>query len=149
AIFCDAVDRRCFLRMFADVCASHRLECYAYCLMSNHYHIVLKTLEANLSHAFQVLNSGYAIWWNKRRKRVGHLLQGRFDSPVVQDGAYLLNVCRYVARNPVVAGLVREPDAWRWSSYRATVGLAPAPAFLKRDGVLRLFDADSRRIAAA
>jgi REP-associated tyrosine transposase len=146
-IFANAGERRRFLRLFANLCERHTIDCYAYVLMSNHYHLVIKTHDANLSRTIQTLNGDYARWWNRQHGRVGHLFQGRFDSPVVQDGHYLLTVCRYVVRNPVAAGMVVSPEDWPWSSYRATAGLVRAPAFLKPDAVLRLFDADSRRAA--
>jgi len=78
----------------------------------------------------QRLNGDYAQWWNWRHKRVGHVFQGRFNAQVVQDEAYLWNVCRYIVLNPVRAGMVRSPEQWPWSSYRATAGLAGPPRFL-------------------
>src|SRR5262245_25791881 len=128
-VFVDAIERCMFLRLLARMCGRCEVECYAYCLMTNHYHLVIKTLRANLSLAMQRLNSAYAGWWNKRHGRVGHVFQGRFGSQVVQDGDYFLMACRYVVRNPVSADLVASPEVWRWSSYRATAGFSRAPAF--------------------
>jgi putative transposase len=146
-IFLDDTERRKFLRLLGQTFKRQDVECYAYCLMSNHYHLVIKTLKANLSLTMQILNSAYAEWWNKRRRRVGHVLQGRFDSPVVQDGDYFLNACRYVVRNPVRAGLVAAPGEWPWSSYLATVGRRRPPAFLKSNLVLAAFHESSRAAA--
>src|SRR5262245_26908051 len=146
-IFVDAIERRTFLRLLARACGRRGVECHAYCLMTNHYHLVIKTLRPNLSLTMQRLNSAYAEWWNKRRQRVGHVFQGRFGSQVVQDGDYFLTVCRYVVRNAVAADMVTSLEAWPWSSYRATAGLSRVPAFLKPDVLLRLFGAKDRRTA--
>ena len=117
SIFLDAVDRRRFLALLGVVVAHHELDCHAYCLMTNHYHLVVTTTRANLSRAMQQLNGRYAERWNRRHERVGHLFQGRYGAQLVQDGAYFLTVCRYVALNPVRAGLVTAPERWPWSSF--------------------------------
>jgi REP element-mobilizing transposase RayT len=141
-IFEDVAERRKLLRILETVCGELAVDCLAYCLMSNHYHLVICTQEPNLSLVMQTLNSTYAAWWNKRRGRVGHVFQGRFHAQVVQDGDYLLTACRYVVRNPVKAGLVRTPREWTWSSYRATAGYVRPPAFLRADRLLSLFGSD-------
>lgn len=135
-IYLDDADRYEFLALLSRVTETHVLECHAYCLMSNHYHLVATTLEPNLSSAIQALNGPYAQWWNVRHGRVGHVFQGRFKAQVVQDDSYMLTACRYVVLNPVRAGLVSSPDEWPWSSYRATAGLSTTPAFLS-DRVLQ------------
>ena len=119
------------------------IECWNYCIMPNHYHATLRPTGHNLSEALRQLNSRYAQWWNKRHERVGHVFQGRFKDQIVQREGYLPALCRYVALNPVRAGLVERPEEWEWSSYAATVGLQPAPSFLALDSVLQQFgDAD-------
>ena len=130
AIYHDDVDRRRFLATLETVVERYRMECHAYCLMPNHYHLVLRTLEPNLSAGIQYLNSVYAQWWNKRHTRVGHVLQGRFKAQLVQRDGYFLEVCRYVVLNPVRAGLVARVEDWRWSSYSATAGLRSQPPWL-------------------
>jgi REP element-mobilizing transposase RayT len=129
-IYCDDFDRDRFLAVLETVVERYRVECHAYCLMSNHYHLVLRTLEANLSSAIQYLNGVYAQWWNTRHSRVGHVLQGRFKAQLLQRGDYFLEACRYVVLNPVAAGLVNHAEDWNWSSYRSTAGLAPRPVLL-------------------
>lgn len=101
-----------------------------YCLLDNHYHLLVVPHEDPVSRLMQQLNSTYCEGFNRRHGRVGHVLQGRFGSRLVQDGGYARTALRYLALNPVAAGLVRAPDEWRWSSYRAVLGLDAAPGFL-------------------
>jgi len=89
--------------------------------MANHYHLLLETPEGNLSQGMRRLNGRYTQEFNRRHQRVGHVLQGRYKSILVEKEAYLLELCRYVVLNPVRAQLVRQVNGWRWSSYRATV----------------------------
>lgn len=131
---CDE-ERRRFLELLAEVVETLHVECISFCLMGNHYHLVVRTLHANISATVKRLNGLYAQWWNRRRHRVGHVFQARFDAQVVQDDTYLLVACRYDALNPVRAELVRLPEDWPWSSYRPTVGLATLPSFLCPDAL--------------
>lgn len=111
--------------------------------MCNHYHLLIETLEANLSDGMRDLNKDYAQTFNRLHHTVGHLLQGRFGSFIIEKDPYLLEVARYNVLNPVRAGLVKDPADWRWSSYRATAGLEPKPKFLTTDWILGQF-ADDR-----
>lgn len=138
-IYADDADRRQFLSVLGEVAESEDLACHAYCLMPNHYHLVVTTAHPNLSRAFKQVNGGYAQWWNRRHERVGHVFQGRFWSQVVQQDAYFTTVCRYVVLNPVRAGLFASPGDWPWSSYRATVGTVEAPSFLRLAPLLAQF----------
>jgi putative transposase len=134
-IFLDDRDRRRFINRLALVLDLLHAECHAYCLMTNHYHLVVTTRDANLSRLMQGLNSAYGQWWNHQHNQVGHLFQSRFHAQVIQNERYLLTACAYVVLNPVRAGLVDSPERWKWSSYRATAGLAEMPPFL-RPGLL-------------
>jgi REP element-mobilizing transposase RayT len=144
-IFWDDADRLTFLGLLGAVVARDRFELHAYCLMGNHYHAVLRTPEGNLARGMQRLNSAFAQHANSRHPRSGHLFQGRYDSRLVEEEPYLLQLARYVVLNPVRAGLVATPAAWRWSSYRATAGLELAPAFLTTSWLLEQFGADEGR----
>jgi putative transposase len=102
----------------------------------NHYHLLVETPDANLSKGMRHLNGIYTQLVNRHYGRVGHLFQGRFKGILVERDSYLLELARYVVLNPVGVGMVRQPQEWPWSSYRATVGEIPAPPFLTTDWLL-------------
>jgi REP element-mobilizing transposase RayT len=140
ACFENAGDRLDFLELLATVVETSKWLCQSYCLMGNHYHLILQTPEPTLSSGMQMLNGRYAQRFNLRHTgRRGHLFGGRFYSVLIETDSHLLSALRYVARNPVTAGLCTGPAEWRWSSYRATIGLSPAPGFLDVSPVLDLF----------
>jgi len=143
-IFEDDTDRVRFLMVLTASVTRYHVLCHAYCLMDNHYHLLLETPEANLSRAMRQLNGVYGQSFARRHGRPGHVLQGRFHAQVVDRDAYLREVCRYIVLNPVRACLVAHPAQWRWSSYRATVGEVPVPTFLTVDWVLALGDMPDR-----
>jgi len=144
AIFIDDFDRERFLAVLASVVARYHVLCHAYCLMGNHYHLLLETPEANLSRAMRQLNGVYSQGFNRCHRRSGHVFEGRFHAQVVDKQAYLRAVCRYIVLNPVRAGLVVHPCQWSWSSYAATAGEQPVPTFLSVDWVLALGDTLAR-----
>jgi putative transposase len=129
-IYRDDDDRRCHLAVLAEACARFNADVLAYCLMGNHYHLVLQAHDGRLSALMRHLDSVYTQSFNRRHGLVGHLFQGRFKSVLVDRESYLVALCRYVERNPVAAGLVGSPALWPWSSCRAHLGLEPAPAWL-------------------
>lgn len=139
-IFLDDTDRQQFLRLLGREIQQQHWRCYVYCVMGNHYHLVIETPEANLSRGLRRLHGTYTQWFNRRHRRIGHLLQGRFKSLLVEKESYLLELCRYVVLNPVRAGMVPDASAWGWSSYRATAGVQTAPDWLDVPAVLSLFD---------
>ena len=130
AIFLDDDDRRALLKYVARALEEGRARAFAYCLMGNHYHLVLQTSLPNLSTLMQRINSGFCQSVNRRHDRSGHLLEARFKAVVVDRDNYLLEVCRYVDLNPVRAGLVDSPLQWQWSSYASHAGSAPVPPWL-------------------
>lgn len=138
-IFLDDADRHLFLSVLDRAVLRFRLVVHAYCLMDNHYHLLLETPEANLSRALRQLNGVYTQAFNRRHGKVGHVLQGRFKAILVDRDSYLIELCRYVVLNPVRAKVTRKPDTYRWSSYRASAGLAPVPTFLTIDRLLSQF----------
>jgi len=138
-IFDDDIDRELFLSILSDVVERQHWICHAYCLMDNHYHLVIETPMANLSHGMRQLNGVYTQASNRRHQRVGHLFQGRYKSILVDADVYLLELARYVVLNPVRAGMVNDVVAWQWSSYQAMVGLVSPPSYLNMHGLLVLF----------
>ena len=141
AIYEDDEDREAFLGVLAEVVERYNWICHAFCLMTNHYHLVIETVEGNLSQGMRQLNGVYTQVSNRRHNRVGHLFQGRFKGILVDKDAYLLELSRYVVLNPVRAGMVDTPAQWRWSSYRAMMGQAPVPKWLAVDALLSQFGA--------
>jgi len=138
-IFTDDRDRQCFLSVLSEVAERCRWLVYAYCLMPNHYHLLLEITDKNLSSGMRMLNGIYSQRFNKNHMRVGHLLQGRFKSIIVDKESYQLELCRYIVLNPVRAGIASTPEDWKWSSYRPMLGLAPRPGFLRIEPILALF----------
>lgn len=128
-------DRRAHIEVLAQAADRFDAQVLAYCLMGNHYHLVLHTRAANLSRFMRHLNGVYTQSFNRRHGLVGHLFQGRFKAILVDRDAYLLALCRYVERNPVAARLVDAAEDWPWSSCRAHLGLAPTPEWLDTDGL--------------
>ncbi len=136
-IVADDVDRAALVELIGEVVERASWLCHTYCLMDNHYHLLVETPAPSLARGMRHLNGVYTQTFNRTHGRVGHVFQGRYKAILVEREAHLLEVCRYVVLNPVRAGLARDARAWRWSSYRAT--LAAAPAWLAADDLLALF----------
>ena len=143
-IFLDDRDRRLLLHILRDVVARYRWVCHAYCLMTNHFHLLVETPEANLSRGMRQLNGLYTQRFNRAHERVGHILQGRFGAVLVERDAHLLELARYVVLNPVRAGLVAAAEAYPWSSLQATIGLTAAPEWLRPGALLARFGSRAR-----
>jgi REP element-mobilizing transposase RayT len=139
AIYEDDRDRQSFLSLLGEVSETCNWVVYAHCLMSNHYHLLVETPDANVSRGMQQLNGVYTQYYNRIHTRVGHLFQGRYHGTLVDKENYLLELARYIVLNPVRAGMVQLPEDWRWSSYRSTVGLSDCPAWLHTDWLLAAF----------
>lgn len=144
SIYKDDGDRKAFLGILGKVIKQYNWLCHAYCLMDNHYHLLIETPDANLSVGMRQLNGTYTQTFNRRHGRVGHVLQGRFKAILVDKDSYLLELSRYIVLNPVRAKMVKQPNNYAWSSYRATAGLSGAPEFLTRDWLLGQFGRQRR-----
>jgi REP element-mobilizing transposase RayT/DNA-binding CsgD family transcriptional regulator len=139
AIFADEADRETLLGLVDSTVKQFGWAVYAYCLMGNHYHLLLETPAPNLSRGMRHLNGVYTQRFNRRHDRVGHLFQGRYGAILVERETYLLELVRYIALNPVRAGLASSAEEWRWSSHRAHAALAAAPSWLRTEPVLERF----------
>jgi REP element-mobilizing transposase RayT len=138
-IFHDNSDREDWLSLLEQVCERFNWRCHAYCQMTNHYHVVVETPDANLSHGMRQLNGVYTQRFNRRHGLVGHLFQGRFKGILVERETHLLELARYVVLNPVRAGMVADAAEWHWSSFAAMTGAALAPSWLTTDWLLSQF----------
>jgi len=139
AIFRGDEDRLTFLNTLAGVNERYNWICHGYCLMNNHYHLIIETPDGNLSKGMRQLNGVYTQGYNRSHRRVGHVFQGRYKAILIEKDSHLLETCRYVVLNPVRAKAASHPGQWKWSSYRATVGTEPPHPALTRDWVLGQF----------
>lgn len=138
-IYLDDQDRRSYLFVLSEACKRFNWTVHAYCLMGNHYHLLLETPDGNLSQGMRQLNGVYTQKFNRNHDRVGHVFQGRYKAIIVQKEAYLLELSRYIVLNPVRASMVRAAKEWPWSSYRATCGVVVTPDWLSTDWLLSAF----------
>ena len=138
-IYLDEDDRYLWLNIFRSVCKRMQWKCHTYCLMTNHYHLVIETPEPNLSAGMRQLNGVYTQSFNRRHGRVGHVFQGRYKAVLVDKESYLLELCRYVVLNPVRARVVRSVVDWKWSSFRAMVGEEIRVEWVEVDWILGQF----------
>ncbi len=138
-IFRNDGDRALFLDTLNRVKQRFHWICHGYCLMNNHYHLIVETPDGNLSVGMRQLNGVYTQAFNKGHGRIGHVFQGRFKAVLVQKDSHFLEVCRYVVLNPVRAKAIGQPRLWKWSSYNATAGIAEAHPCLTVDEILGHF----------
>jgi putative transposase len=136
SIFEDDRDREVFLLILRRVARRHGWLLFAYCLMGNHYHLVLQIGEAGISEGMCELNTAHAVTYNVRHGRINHLFGRRYWSELILTNTHLFQACRYVVQNPVRAGLCNQCEDWKWSSYRATIGVSTPPPFLAVDDLL-------------
>jgi putative transposase len=138
-------DYELFACIFGRIVERFEWRCHTYCLMPNHYHLLIETPAPNLSAGMQRLNSDYAQWFNHLHGFSGHVFERRFFSRLVESNYDLIELARYVMLNPVRAGLCEEASGWAWSSYRPLVGEAPSTGFLTTEWLLSQFGRDPRR----
>lgn len=139
-IYVHKEDYLTFLNLLRHLHAHFDIFILAYALMINHYHLLLCTPHANLAAAMRYLNGVYAKRFNKRHERVGHLFQGRYKAFLIDNEGYFRAACRYIALNPVKAGMVDHPKNYPWSSYAPTAGFSEPPLFLAVEKILEKFD---------
>jgi putative transposase len=144
-LFVDNDDRFTFLELISVAKEQYDVEWEMFVLMNTHFHAKVRTRHANISETMQYVLGSFAEYWNRRHGRRGHLLEGRFKSPLIEDGRYALNVIRYIALNPVQANYVEHVSEWPWSSHRALAGLEPPPKFLEVDWLRDYFDGPTLR----
>lgn len=138
-VFKSQRDREKFLEYLASATERYGAVIHAYCLLSNHYHLLLETPEGNLSQIMRHINGAYTTYFNVKRKRAGHLFQGRFKAILVEADKYALELSRYIHLNPVRAGMVLRPEEYRWSSYNSYIGQGAASSWLKMETILDYF----------
>jgi len=139
-IYEDDADRSSFLSILDKTSELCNWACHAYCLMDNHYHILIETPNANLSKGKRQLNGVYTQTFNRAHNRVGHVFQGRYKSILIEKHSYLLELARYIVLNPVRANMVPLAADWPWSSYLSTAGQSKGPACFHTDWLLANFD---------
>ncbi|MBE9573293.1 MAG: transposase [Proteobacteria bacterium] len=149
AIFRDREDYLRFLDILGKTVKRYKLEVHAYVLMDNHYHLLVRTREANLSRAIQWLGVSYAVWFNRKHNRSGHLFQGRFKSFLVEDERYFTAMCFYIHGNPLRAGIVQKLLDYKWSSYRAYADEEYQISWLTTDLVLGMYGGSRKRFCEA
>ncbi len=143
-IYLDDSDRELFMVVLGEACGLFNWSVHAWCLMSNHYHLLVETPDSNLSRGMRYLNGVYTQRFNRTHSHVGHLFQGRFKAILVEKEAYLLELARYVVLNPVRARMVESAEQWSWSSYPAMVGLSGCPEWFDREWLLGNFGESNR-----
>jgi putative transposase len=145
-IFLNDTHRGRFLEILSRTCERHNGLCHAYCLVGNHYHLLVETIDPTLWKGMKYLNGTYSQYFNRSIHRVGHVFQGRYKSVIVDKDSYLLELSRYLALNPVRAGMVSHLEDWKWSSYRGAIGLEVAHPCVDSRWLLGLFG-KSRAVA--
>lgn len=121
-IFNGDQDNQSFFELLKEAVEQWKIRIHAFCLMSNHYHMLIETPRGNLSRAMRHINGVYTQRYNRRWKRDGHIFRGRYKAILVEDEAYLVELLRYIHLNPVEAGLVKKPEAYKWSSHSRYLG---------------------------
>lgn len=149
SIYCDVTDRYVWLEVLDLVCKRFHFVIHAYCQMTNHYHLLVETVEGNLAQGMRQLNGIYSQRLNRRHGLVGHVFQGRYHAVLVQKEAHLLELARYLVLNPVRAGMVETAGAWHWSSYHFMLDATGKPDWLNAQWLLGQFGVGSDQAVEA
>lgn len=128
-----------FLTYLSLAHRSYGIHIHTYCLMPNHYHLIIETPKANLKEAMHMINTAYSVYYNKKNRRIGPLYQGRYKSPLIEADEYVQHVSRYIHLNPVKAKIAETPEGYKWSSYRILIGREKAPEWFKKEFILGMF----------
>lgn len=146
-LYLDDSDRQFFLLLFERICERLGWTCHSYCLMSNHYHLLIEVREDTLALGLQRLNGVYARWFNDAHgfTKQGHVFKERYFSELIEGEGHFLATARYIVLNPVRAGICRDAGDWRWSSHRAIASSDPRPGLLRATLLLRLFSPNADR----
>jgi len=145
AAFRSDADRQIFYDCLAAAMPRYGVQIHAWCLLSNHFHVLLFSERGRLSDAMRFLGSRFTQRINYRDGRDGPIFRGRFTSVAIESDAHLVRASRYIHRNPVEAGLAAEPWQWPWSSAPAYVGLVRKPAWLRTEAILEMFGPQGAR----
>lgn len=143
-IFKNDQHRELFLNLLKEASLYYNIQCHAYCLMNNHYHLLIHTPQGNLSAAMRHINGLYTQKFNRLEKKDGPLFRGRYKAILVEENDYLLHVSRYIHLNPVEAKIISEPEAYRWSSYSSYIKYKVHPSWLHIDTILGMFGSNKR-----
>lgn len=138
-IFRDDRDRKKFLSYLESAHQRYKALFCAYCLMHNHYHLMLETPLGNLSEILHHVNASYTTYYNLRHARVGHLFQGRYYAILVEKDSYALELSRYIHLNPVRKYIVKKPEDYQWSSYRYLINIEEEPSYFRKNMILSYF----------
>ncbi|GMQ88628.1 MAG: transposase [Gammaproteobacteria bacterium] len=138
-IYLNDADNKQFLNVLSEVCQRFNWTIHAFCLMDNHYHLLIETPDSNLAKGMRHLNGVYTQRFNRTHQRVGHVFQGRYKAILVHKESCLLELARYIVLNPVRAQMVRSVKDWPWSSYRATAGQSQPHDWLNTEWLLSAF----------
>lgn len=138
-LYLDEADHLEWLEMLAETSARYNIVVYAYCMMPNHFHLLLQTREPNIGNTMRYLNGSYGRYFNQRHELTGHALQGRYHSEVIHSDAQLLETARYNVLNPVRANLAANAIDWPWSSHRCALGIQTPPKWLDCEWLLGMF----------
>ena len=145
-IFKSRMDREKFLSYLKSSVERYGARIHAYCMMTNHYHLLMETPKGNLSQIMRHINGAYTTYFNVKRKRSGHLFQGRYKAIIVEADEYALELSRYMHLNPVRAGMVVRPQDYEWSSYRCYAGLTAPPDWLSQNLILDHFGTPDQNV---
>lgn len=143
-IFMNDSDRRMFLNTISDMCERFEINVFAYVLMLNHYHLLVRTNQANLTKAMHWFGTTYTSRFNNKNQKIGHLFQGRYKSILIQNDTYVMQLSCYIHRNPLQAGIVDRLAEYKWSSYRAYAYDKDAPDWLSTELILSRFKGSDR-----